>query len=481
MATVSTTQDRDAGARPSGSPPGPARLGTIVRLAGPAIAALILQTGVLWADRVMLGHSSSPGGGNALAAMQIAGPIEWTLVSVGSSFAVGTLALVGRAVGAGDHDAARRHTTQSVAIALAVGVAAALAGFAIVLPTLHLLFPNASPDPGGALDLSKQYLQAALFAAPFYCVGVAGFAALSAAGDTVTPLRIGVVVNVVHVGVNWLLIDGHLGFPALGARGAGVSTAMTYAAEAALTLFALTRARSAATIRPLAWPFGDPAGRAARRDLVRLSTPAVAERVVYHAGYMAFVWMIARLGDDAMASNQALIAIEAISFMTVEGFATACGALVAQELGAGRPRRATWVGWSSTGLAVLTLGTFGLVFLVFRHALPALVTPRPDLQVAAAEAIVVMAIAQPFMATGVVLGQGVRGAGATRIALLVSIACGFGVRLVATWIATTKGMGITGVWVGSTCDWIARTIVLLAIWRAGTWQRALGPARGEPS
>ncbi len=459
---------------PLSAAPDPARLGTVVRLAAPAIAALVRQTGVLWADRVMLGHH----GGNALASMQIAGPIEWTLVSVGSSFAVGTLALVGRAIGAGDLDAARRHTTQAIAVALAIGVAAAVAGFALVLPALHLLFPNASPDPGGALDLAKQYLQPALFAAPFYCVGVAGFAALSAAGDTVTPLRIGLVVNVVHVAVNWLLIDGHLGFPALGARGAGISTAMTYAAEAALTAFALARARGGATIRPLSWPFGDAEGRAARKELVRLSTPAVLERVVYHAGYMAFVWMIARLGDDGMAANQALIAIEAISFMTVEGFATACGALVAQELGAGRAERAKWVGWSSTALAVVTLGAFGVVFFAFRHALPALVTPRPDLQAAAAEAIVVMAIAQPFMAVGVVLGQGVRGAGATRVALFVSMACGFGVRLIATWIATSHGMGIPGVWLGSTCDWIARTIVLVAIWRGSAWQRAFGDGAG---
>lgn len=448
---------------------GPARLSTIARLALPAIAGQLLQTGVLYADRVMLGHSS----GGALAAMQIAGPIEWTLVSVTSSFAVGTLALVGRAVGAGDHDAARRHTTMAITTALALGALVAALAFALVLPALPLLFPHASAAPGGALDLARQYMEAALFAAPFYCVGVAGFAALSASGDTVTPLMIGLLVNVVHVGVNWLLIGGHWGFPVMGARGAGVSTAASYAVEAALTLFALSRVRRGATLRPLEWPFRGDRGREARRALARLSLPATIERVVYHTGYMMFVWMIARLGDDAMASNQALIAIEAISFMTVEGFATACGALVAQELGAQRARRAAWVGWASAGLATITLSTFGVAFLLLRHQLPALVTPRVDLQLAAAQAIVVMACAQPFMAIGVVLGQGVRGAGATRIALLVSLIGGFGVRLLSTWIATTHfSLGITGVWVGSTCDWIARTFLLVAIWRAGTWLRS---------
>ncbi|MBI2394088.1 MAG: MATE family efflux transporter [Deltaproteobacteria bacterium] len=451
-------------ARPANIETPPARLRSIVTLAAPAIAALLLQTGVLWADRIMLGHFSA----TALGAMQIAGPIEWTLVSVASAFAVGTLALVGRAVGAGDHAAARRHTTISMVVAVALGTIAMLAAYALVLPTLHLMFANTD----AAAEVARQYLQVALLAAPFYCVGVAGFAALSAAGDTVTPLKIGVAVNVVHVGINWLLIGGHWGFPALGARGAGWSTAASYTAEALLTFAALSRAGLPASLRPFRWPFGDAAGRDALRALRRLSLHATSERVVYHVAYMAFVWMIARLGDDAMASNQALIAIEAISFMTVEGFATASGALVAQELGARRPERATWVGWASTGLAVLTLSSFGLLFLALRHQLPALVTPRADLQAEAARALIVVAIAQPFMAVGVVLGQAVRGAGATRLALFVSLFGGFVVRLVVTWIATSRGFGVMGVWMGSTADWASRTLLLIAIWRLGTWRDA---------
>jgi putative MATE family efflux protein len=426
-----------------GDPPG---LSAILLLAGPAIAGMLLQTGVLYADRVMLGHHS----GGALAAMQIAGPLEWTLVSVTSSFSVGTLALVGRAVGARDHDAARRHTTMAMAVALVLGVFVAAVAYAVVLPTLHLLFPHAD----AARALAREYLEAALIAAPFYCVGVAGFAALSASGDTMTPLKIGVAVNIVHIAINFALI------PRWGARGAGISTAFSFAVEAILTLAALSK-----QLRPLRKPL-----RADGVSLYRLSLPATYERVIYHVAYMAFVWMIARLGDDAMASNQALIAIEAISFMTVEGFATACGALVAQELGAGRPDHAARVGWWSSGLAVITLSTFGVGFIALRNVLPALVTPRLDLQQEAARALVVAAVAQPFMAVGVVLGQGVRGAGATRLALLVSIVGGFGVRLLATWIATSRGLGVTGVWIGSTCDWIARTVLLVLIWRSAVWR-----------
>ncbi len=445
----------------------PSSFRAIIWLAAPAIASQVLQTGVIYADRVMLGHYSS----GALAAMQVAGPLEWTLVSVTSSFAVGTLALVGRAKGAGDRAAARRHTTLAVLVALALGWLVALLSRFVALPALPLLFPHASSAPGGAIDLARRYLDIALLSAPFYCVGAAGFAALSASGDTVTPLKIGVAVNLLHIGANWLLISGHAGFPAFGARGAGASTALSYLLEAILTVAALARADRIATFRPFAWPLRDEEGKRALRSLFQLSTPAVSERAVYHAGYMLFVWMIARLGDDAMAANQALLAVEAICFMTVEGFATACGALVAQELGAGRPVAATRVGWRASLAAMITLSSFGLVFLLLRRQLPALVTPRSDLQLVAARAMVVMACAQPFMAIAVVLGQGLRGAGATRTALLVSLLGGFGARLVATWIATTTlGLGVTGVWLGSTTDWVVRALLLMPLWRSGRWR-----------
>lgn len=460
------------------SAPATPTLRAIAALAAPAIAGQILQTGVIYADRVMLGHV----GGGALAAMQIAGPIEWTLSAVTSTYAVGTLALVGRAVGARDPDAARRHTTLAMFLALALGTVVTILARLLVVPALPAMFPNASHGAGGALPLAEAYLDAALFAAPFYCVGVAGMSAMSAAGDTVTPLVIGSVVNVVHVGINWLLIGGRLGAPALGVRGAGWSTVASYALEAALTLALLARTSRLCTIRPLRLPRLDVAGRRALASLARLAGPAYVERVVYHGAYMAFVWMIARLGDEAMAANQALIAIEALSFMTVEGFATAAGALVAQQLGAGRPREAIRVGWATTGLAVVTLSTFGALFYALRDLLPGLVTPREDVRAMAASALLVVACAQPFMAAGVVLGQAGRGAGATRPVMLVSVFCGFAVRLSTTWLTTSVlHLGVVGVWMGSTADWVARTALLAILWRSGRLLRGEGDAAAQPA
>ena len=70
------------------------------------------------------------------------------------------------------------------------------------------------------------------------------------------------------------------------------------------------------------------------------------------------------------------------------------------------------------------------------------------------------------MAVAMVLAQSLRGAGRTREALGVSVIGAVLVRLSATWLlAITMGFGLAGVWLGSTLDWMVRSVLLGVIWR----------------
>src|SRR5207302_186760 len=102
---------------------------------------------------------------------------------------------------------------------------------------------------------------------------------------------------------------------------------------------------------------------AGAKRVVRIAWSAIGERVVYHAGYLAFVTFVVGLGGPAMAANQALLSIESVSFLTADGFAVAAGSLVAQRLGGGDAQRAASVGWITAVLCAGILAAFGLVFL----------------------------------------------------------------------------------------------------------------------
>ncbi|HEY8041068.1 MAG TPA: MATE family efflux transporter [Polyangiaceae bacterium] len=441
------------------------------RLAVPAIAQSLLQTLVFVVDRIMLGHH----GEASLAAMQIAGPLEWSIWSVFSAFTVGTIARVGRHVGAGDRGHARRAAWASIGYAVGAGLLVT-AATPLVLAGLGPAMPRAS---AGTILAAREYLAWTLGGSPLEFLGSVAIAALQASGDTRSPLAIGLGVNAVHVATNRVAILGTPWSRPYGMAGAGFSTALTFALEAALALAVLSRRGGPVSLRR-----GGPRPPGTLRDEARelrgVALPALAERVLYHLGFLGFIWMITRLGDDVMAANQALISVESICFLSADGFGIAAAALVAQKLGAGRPQEARRCALIAARYAVVLLTTLGLGFLATRWAvLPVFSSDRRVVDLGASAAPV-LALAQPFMATTIVLAQAVRGGGFTRAVLGVSAAGAFVVRLSCTYgFAIALGLGLRGVWLGSTCDWMVRSVLLVAV-GAALSRRAL-PASRAPS
>jgi Na+-driven multidrug efflux pump len=183
--------------------------------------------------------------------------------------------------------------------------------------------------------------------------------------------------------------------------------------------------------------------------------------------------MIASLGEASMAANQALISVESICFLSADGFGIAAAALVAQKLGAKAPDEARRAAWIATSYAVLTLTTFGILALCLRDGILPLFTKVAEVKAIGRDVFWVLVVAQPFMGASIVLAQAMRGAGRTREALVVSIIGALFVRLAATYaFGIALGFGLVGVWMGSTVDWLVRSVLLGAIHR-----RSSDPAR----
>jgi putative MATE family efflux protein len=413
-----------------------------------------LQTLVFVVDRVMLGHHAK----TSLAAMQIAGPVEWSTMSVFLAFEIGTIARVGRLVGARDTEGARVAARVSLEMAAALGVLVAVVGRGVVA-LLPLGFADASRD---TLSSASAYLTVTLSASPVVFVAAASTAILQASGDTRTPLAIGLFANLFHIALNRVLVLGAFGLPALGARGCAISTAITFAIEACVAVAVLSRGTGKVSLRSR----GEPrrSAREEAREIARVAWPGALERLLYHTGFIAHTIMLGRLGDTAMAANQALIGIESICFLSADGFGVAAAALVAQKLGARSPEQARGVARIAAMDAMVLLSVLGALFFVGRTFVLATFTDDRPVAIMGASAMWVLMLAQPPMALGIVLAQALRGAGETRAVLGVTSFGVLVVRLAATWLlAMTAGFGLVGVWLGSTLDWIARSIMLVPL------------------
>jgi putative MATE family efflux protein len=452
--------------------------GDVARLAAPAIAQSLLQTMVFLVDRAMLGRHSE----EALASMQISGPVVWSLASCAQVVQIGAIAVVGRAIGAGKRHDAAAAVRAGLAAALALGLGAGALGLAL-LPGLLALFPAA----GEAVRAeASAYLLALLPALPLLLLTTMAAAVHQAAGDTRTPLAVAIVANAVNAVAGYVLIFGHgvsehgvsehggagsgvlsLGaVPAMGARGAALASVIALAIEATVLIALIWRGRGVIAMR----------GRGGEREQLarmrRVALPALLERLAQHGGYFAYVTMIGALGPLAMAANQAMISIESIAFLSADGFGIAAAAIVAQRLGAGRPDQARDAARIAAYLAAAALSACGALFVIAPRALASAFSTDSAIVAATIPCLAVAAVAQPFMATSVVLGDALRGAGATRATLAITLIGGLVVRLAATAIfAFGLELGLVGVWIGSTVDWLVRTMLVVWLFRRGSWTR----------
>ena len=427
-------------------------------LAWPAIAHMLLVTLTFFAGRVMVGRSSS----TALASLHISGTLTWVSYTLFTAFSAGTLAVVARDVGAGDRESAARAARSSIVLALALGLVVALPLRLANGGLLRLLFPHAE---AAVLAEASAYLHIVLPALPLAFVEAIAAASLQGAGDTRTPLYVAGAGSLANLLLSNILIFGHLGAPALGVRGAAIGHAATMSIEGVLLAAALFSRRSPLPVGRVGFD------RAALRRVLSVSGPAFGEKGVYHAGYLGYVAIVGLLGATVMAANQALLAIEAVCFLSADGFGVGAGALVAQKLGAGKGDEAERAGLLAAAMSTALLTALGLAFLLAPRPLVAVFSDDPEVASIGAKALIVAGVAQPFMAFATVIGMSLRGAGDTRTVLSTTLVSGFFVRLAATWIfAVTLDMGLAGVWLGSTADWVARTAMLAVAYGRGRWR-----------
>lgn len=444
----------------------------VLRLAAPAIGTSLLNTLVFVADRLMLARFDRA----ALASMQLQGPLMWSVASVFMALGVGTVALVARATGAGDLERARRIARAALRLALALGLLTAFGG----LLGLDVLVRALGPDDLELQALSRDYLRVGMAMLPLEFVATAAAMIHHGHGDTRTPFVVGIVANLANVGANAILIFGAdlggLRVPPLGTEGAALGTALAFALETVLLVGNLARRRHPLSIGPLRVLASRREHEESTRALVKLGVPAVIERLVVHAGFLAFAKAVTTLGELPMATNQAMVTIESICFLCADGFGVAAATVMGQRLGAGDVEGARRGGSAATGMAVTTITGLGLViWATAAFTLPVFApdpATGPALVAAGQDVMPILVLSQPFMSCSIVVAQGLRGAGDTRSPVVAAIGGGLFVRVgLAYGLTMGLDLGLSGIWWASMGDWIVRTAILLVVFARGRWTR----------
>jgi putative MATE family efflux protein len=439
----------------------------IGRLAWPVIASQVLASGVSLIDIGMLGRL----GPFSLAAVGYVTQIFLLVQAV--LFAIGTagVALMSRALGAGDAGRARGALLSCLAVALAA--AAGIAGLVVSAPWTLLGFLNARPE---VIEVALPYLRLMMASTLLFAVSITLESGFRAMRDTRTPLAVAGVVTSIKTALNWLLIFGPFGLPRLGLLGAGLATVGAQVVAVVL-LASLSRSRGAQV--GLAVASRDlPAARADFGDVVRISAPAVLERVVLNLALLDYFRMLGHYGSTAIAAYTVGVRMMSFSWIPGIGFAAASATLVGHALGATDPRAATRAGWRATRFAVLVSIGLGVVFALGRRPLARVFTDDPGVLAALDPFMLTLALTQPLLGLHFTLAGALRGAGDTVSPLIGAALGNWAFRVPLAWAFSRAGLPLAWMWVALVFDHVARATWIGSAFLRGRWRerRRVAPA-----
>lgn len=438
-------------------------------LAWPVILSQVLASAVSLIDIAMLGRL----GPQALAAVGYVTQFFWLSHAVLMAVGVAGVALMARALGAGDP--ARARAALGGCLAVAIGVSATIAAIVLSAPRPILGLLNATP---AVIETALPYLQLMMLSTLFFAVSITLESGFRAARDTRTPLRIAVAVTLVKTGLNALLIFGLAGFPAWGLVGAGVAT---LAAQSLAIVLLLAASRRPALRPALGLGLRD-LGRA-RADLgqvARIAAPAVLERVVLNLALMDYFAMLGHYGPSALAAYTVGVRMMSFSWIPGIGFSAAAATLVGHALGAADPRAATRAGWRAVRFALGVSLVLGVVFALARGPIARLFTDDPGVLAALGPFMLTLALSQPLLGVHFTLSGALRGAGDTMTPLLAAAIGNWAFRVPLAYAFTRLDLPLLWMWAALVVDHVARATWVGFAFARGRWrERAL--ARAAPA
>lgn len=436
---------------------GRARRGQILVLALPIVGGMVSQNVLNLVDTAMVGTL----GDEALAAVGLASFANFMAQAFITGLAAGVQAMAARRMGEGrtGEMAVPLNGGLLVAIVLALPLSTLLFGLA---PTL---FPLLIDDPA-VVALGVPYLQARLVGMVAVGMNFAFRGYWNGVNRSQLYMRTLLVMHASNIALNYVLIYGELGFPELGATGAGIgTTAATFIGTATYIVLALRQARAQGFGRGLP-------DRATLRSMLRLAIPNGIQMLLFATGFTVLNWIIGQIGTPELAAANVLINLTLVALLPGIAFGLAAASLVGQALGRGDVDDARRWGWDVARVASFALALLGLPFLVAPELVLRGFIHEAQTLALAATPLRLIGVVMAADAVGVVLQNAMLGAGASRQVMFVSVAMQWGLFLpVAYVVGPLLGFGLLAIWLANIAYRLLQAGLFVALWRRGTWAR----------
>ena len=431
-----------------------------VHVAWPSVVESLLVALVSLVDTMMV----STLGEAAIAAVGLT--MQPKFISLCVFFALNTAisSIVARRKGQNDRDSANKVFRAVLIIAFILTVMISTVGIVFADPILKMV--GSYPDTH---EMSVGYFRIITAGLFFNCMTMMISGAQRGAGNTRISMTTNVASNIVNVIFNYLLIGGHLGFPAWGVNGAAVATVLGSIVGLLIAVKSVLHKDGFVYLfhKSEKKEFLD---HQSAISLWKITSTSFLEQILLRIGFLIYAIIVARLGTNMFAAHNIGMNFMNLSFSIGQGLSVAAITLVGQALGKGDKQEAKESAAMCQKIGFGFSCIFAVIFLTLGRTFFSFFTDVPEIlgygeTIFRYMTLIVMLQISTFIYTGAL-----RSAGDNKMTTLISFISVTIIRPLFGFIFVTwLGMGIGGAWLGILADQTMRFILTMARFHSGKW------------
>lgn len=444
-----------------------ATISVIVALAWPTVVEQAMQTLVQYIDTAMVGAI----GTHATAAVGATSTLGWLIFGTLSSFSVGFLALIAKACGAGKIEETKRAVAQAVLLTLIAGTVATI--FPLVLSKQVPIWMQVDP---AIQSLAATYFFILYTPMLPRTASIIFGTVLRAAGDTKTPMKAGIVVNIINIILNFILIYETRTISILGMNITiwGAGWGVVGAALASATAF--TIGGIIITVALYNHPMLSPKGASLKPDMkilkpcLRIAFPNMLQRFGTSLGFVAFASMINSLGEVATAAHTIANTVESAFYIPGYGMQTAASTLTGNAYGAKDPQKMKAYAHMFIPIEIGLMIISGGLLFVFAPMLMSIFSANEEVIRLGTTVLRMVAVSEPFYGFSIIVEGMMMGVGKTKEPFVYNVLGMWCVRIVGTFITTQLlGMNLVAAWACMIGHNLLIFILYLITYIRGSW------------
>ena len=446
---------------------------TILALAWPTMLEQLMQTAVQYIDTAMVGVL----GTQATAAVGSTGTVNWLVGSTISAMGVGFLSYISRAYGADEQENARRAVAQAALLTLVVG-----SFFTVLTVSVSKWVPVWMQVDSSIQDMASQYFLILYLPMLPRTASIIFGTVLRAAGDTKTPMKIGIFMNLINVVLNFFLIYStrtvslfSISFPVYGAGlgviGAAIASAIAFTVGGVCISYVVWR-----------HPEISPRGQNFRPDpqilkpCMRVAFPNMLQRFGTSLGYVAFASMINSLGEVSTAAHTIANTVESAFYIPGYGMQTAAATLAGNAYGARDGKRMKSLASMFIPLEITLMVCSGAILFLAAPILMRLFSTSTEVIDLGATVLRMVAVSEPFYGFSIIIEGLMIGVGKTKVPFVYNIVGMWLVRIVGTFLCTQIfSLGLVSAWACMIAHNLLLFFLFLICYIRGVWN----PLRNE--